>query len=492
MDRWMYCVYQALFLFITTPWCIGRLRHGRNQRSFVEDYLRDLSDEDRLIKHILKKYEYRGTLSRPVHRFNDIMTIYFGLQLIQIVDLDEKEQTLTLNVWVDHTWTDIHMMWNKSDYGGVDSIHIPADKIWKPDIKLYNYADTRLSEYRNALCVVYSNGVVTWLPQAIFKSQCNIDVGTFPFDKQECNMKFGSWTYNGNQLDLQFKDGKTNFTFSDYTQSNVWKVLSAPAVRNVNKYECCPEPYVDLTFTLVMRRRATFYANILILPCVLLTSLTLVLFWIPPESPAKMMLGMSLFMAFFILLLLYSGNMTPTEGSVPVLGTYYCLNMVLITLSSFLNVFAVNLAFFGARAPVPFLLKKVMFTCVARFLCMENLVLPFLNDGQMASKQPHFMGVNSEANKWSNDWRGSNECLLTAQKDITEQHTQLAQIFAKVIEIRNFLKLYKERLEEKDRKEKITKEWRALSLVFDRIFFLVYLTTIVVSLCIVLPFIFSS
>lgn len=161
--------------------------------------------------------------------------------------------------------------------------------------KLSSYifsADERLIEYRDALCIVTSDGNVTWLPQAVFKSQCNVDVGSFPFDKQTCKLKFGSWTYNGNQLDLLFKGGKENFTLADYTESNVWEVLSVPAARNIFKYQCCPEPYIDLTFTLVIRRRATFYANILILPCVLLTSLTLVLFWIPPESPAKMMLGL--------------------------------------------------------------------------------------------------------------------------------------------------------------------------------------------------------
>ena len=40
-------------------------------------------------------------------------------------------------------------------------------------------------------------------------------------------------------------------------------------------------------------------------------------------------------------------------------GTYYCLNMILITLSTFLNVFVVNLSFYGARAPVPKPLKNV-------------------------------------------------------------------------------------------------------------------------------------
>ncbi|CAC5395497.1 CHRNN [Mytilus coruscus] len=484
-------MYRAVFLLFTAPWCVGRMRHSRNQRSCYDDIV-ELTEEDRLIHKKLKQYEYRGTLSRPVEKFTDIIKIEFGLQLIQIIDLDEKEQVLTLNVWVDHKWHDKYLTWNVSEYKGVTELHLPPSKIWTPDIKLYNYADKRISEYRDALSIVQHTGDITWLPQAVFRSQCNIDVGTFPFDKQTCTLKFGSWTYNGNQLDLQFKSGQANFTLADYTESNVWEIIEAPAVRHEMTYVCCDYPFIDLTFTLVIRRRATFYANILILPCVLLTSLTLVLFWIPPESPAKMMLGMSIFMAFFVLMLLFEANLPPAAVRVPILGTYYCLNMVLITLSSFLNVFVVNMTFFGARAPVPYALKRIMFTWVARMFCMENLVLPFMNDGEMAcSSKPHFMGVNSE-NKWSNDWRGSNECLLTVQKDITDNSSQLAQIHAKVAEIRNFLKLYKERLEEKDRKEKVTREWKALALVFDRIFFIIYLTTIVVSLSIVIVFIFSS
>lgn len=153
-------------------------------------------------------------------------------------------------------------------------------------------ADKRITEYRDALIIVQHTGDISWLPQAVFRSQCNIDVATFPFDKQNCTLKFGSWTYGGNQLDLQFKNGQANFSLADYTESNVWEIKDSPAVRHEMNYVCCDYAFIDLTFTLVIRRRATFYANILILPCVLLTSLTLVLFWIPPESPAKMMLGL--------------------------------------------------------------------------------------------------------------------------------------------------------------------------------------------------------
>ena len=87
------------------------MRHGRNQRSY-SGYVKELSEEDRLIKHILNKYSYRGTLSRPVNNYHDAMKVYFGLQLIQIIDLDEKEQVLTIMVWADHVSVEHMLMWD--------------------------------------------------------------------------------------------------------------------------------------------------------------------------------------------------------------------------------------------------------------------------------------------------------------------------------------------------------------------------------------------
>lgn len=58
-------------------------------------------------------------------------------------------------------------------------------------------ADTRLTEHREALAVVSSDGSVLWIPRAIFKSSCGINILYFPYDSQECKLKFGSWTYDG-------------------------------------------------------------------------------------------------------------------------------------------------------------------------------------------------------------------------------------------------------------------------------------------------------
>lgn len=47
--------------------------------------------------------------------------------------------------------------------------------------------------YCNVL--VYNTGYVYWLPPAIFRSACPINVNFFPFDWQNCTLKFrcGVW-----------------------------------------------------------------------------------------------------------------------------------------------------------------------------------------------------------------------------------------------------------------------------------------------------------
>lgn len=78
----------------------------------------------------------------------------------------------------------------------------------------------------------------------------------------------------------------------DYIRSTEWELLENYAERNVKLYECCKDvPYIDLKFHVTIRRKVAFYTFILIMPCALLTCLTLVIFWVPPEAPAKLSLG---------------------------------------------------------------------------------------------------------------------------------------------------------------------------------------------------------
>ncbi|KAK6170294.1 hypothetical protein SNE40_018716 [Patella caerulea] len=447
-----------------------------------------LSNEDRLVKEILHAYKRRGKYGRPVKKYNDTLKVSFSIQLTQIMDLDEQNQILSLNIWDEYWWKDSHIYWNISDYGGVESVRIPWDKIWLPDIKLYNYADLRLEEQRKPLCVFHNDGMIQWMPQVVYRSSCPIDVYYFPFDIQNCTLKFGSWTYNGDRMDVDFYENKNYIDLTEYVPSNAWTIIDVPGKRNVHIYSCCPEPYVDLTYDLVFQRKATLYNYILILPCVLLTSITLVLFWIPPESPAKMQLGLTEFIAFFVLLKILEKNLPPGSSVMPLLGTYYCLNMIIITLSSFLNVMVVNLNHYGAtRSHCPEPIRSLLFNFVAKVLFMDSLVSPLRNIKPFAEGPAGSSHVDTPPDKWNPDPMASTEMLVHLQKDLARSGGPLFSIDKQLCELRDFIKQNRKRLGERDRKEAMMKEWKAVALILDRIFFVIYLIIIVGSLSYTIP-----
>ena len=64
-----------------------------------------------------------------------------------------------------------------------------------------------------------------------------------------------------------------------------------PAKRSEVIYECCPEPYLDITFIIKIRRRTLYYFFNLIVPCVLIASMAVLGFTLPPDSGEKLSLG---------------------------------------------------------------------------------------------------------------------------------------------------------------------------------------------------------
>ncbi|CAB1325437.1 unnamed protein product [Coregonus sp. 'balchen'] len=148
-------------------------------------------------------------------------------------------------------------------------------------------ADERFDATFHTNVLVNASGYCQYIPPGILKSTCYIDVRWFPFDVQKCDLKFGSWTHNGWLLDLQMLDVDT----STYIPNGEWDLVGVPAKRNELYYDCCKEPYPDVTFTVTMRRRTLYYGLNLLIPCVLISGLALLVFLLPADSGEKISLG---------------------------------------------------------------------------------------------------------------------------------------------------------------------------------------------------------
>lgn len=240
------------------------------------------------------------------------------------------------------------------------------------------------------------NGKIVWEPPMIYKSYCAINIEYYPFDIQDCYMKFGTWTFDGNLINLEHinrnnsipvvnpvirKGGistklytvETGIDMSDFYQSVEWDVLSIPAQKNIKYYDCCVEPYYDIYFNITIRRKTLFYTVNLIIPCVNISFLSVLVFYLPSDSGEKLTLGISILVALLVFYLLLIELIPPTSLVIPLLGKYLLFTLILVNLSILLTIFILNL---HHRKPsthkMPFWMKRLFIEILPKLLLIER------------------------------------------------------------------------------------------------------------------------
>uniref|UniRef100_A0A668V607 Uncharacterized protein n=1 Tax=Oreochromis aureus TaxID=47969 RepID=A0A668V607_OREAU len=324
--------------------------------------------EERLLQNLFANY---NKLSRPVRNTTDTVLVHFGLSIAQLIDVDEKNQMMTTNVWVKQEWNDYKLRWNPEDYENVTSIRIPSEIIWRPDIVLYNNADGDFAVTHFTKAHLFYDGQIKWMPPAIYKSSCSIDVTFFPFDQQSCKMKFGSWTYDRAKIDLISM--ASDVDQMDYWESGEWVIVNAVGKYNTKKYECCTEIYADITYYFIIRRLPLFYTINLIIPCLLISCLTVLVFYLPSQCGEKITLCISVLLSLTVFLLLITEIIPSTSLVIPLIGEYLLFTMVFVTLSIIITVFVLNV---HHRSPqthgMPHWVRRVFLDLVPQVLFMKR------------------------------------------------------------------------------------------------------------------------
>ncbi|XP_071946483.1 neuronal acetylcholine receptor subunit beta-4-like [Antedon mediterranea] len=294
-------------------------------------------DEEKLHNHLLSRYV---KFVRPAQNFSQPIVVHVGMSVSQIIDVDERNQVMTTSLWVKQTWVDYRLTWKPEDYGNLTIIHVPVSDLWKPDLVLYNNANGPYDVIQLTKANVFYNGTVSWQPPAVFKSACDIEVTYFPFDEQTCKMKFGSWTHDYSLIDLEAMQKQIDQ--GQYWPNAEWDIVETPIQKHTIKYECCEEIYVDLTFVFVLHRKPLFYVVTMVVPCLLITTLTIFIFYVPPNSGEKVTLCTSILLAVIVFLLLIAELIPSTAQNVPLIVKYLLFTMAMVGFSTFITVIIIN------------------------------------------------------------------------------------------------------------------------------------------------------
>ncbi|KAJ0182521.1 hypothetical protein K1T71_001890 [Dendrolimus kikuchii] len=312
-------------------------------------------DEERLVRDLFRGY---NKLIRPVQNMTQKVDVRFGLAFVQLINVNEKNQIMKSNVWLRLVWMDYQLMWDEADYGGIGVLRLPPDKVWKPDIVLFNNLDREI--------IVVTPGFYI-LPT----SSCTIDVTYFPFDQQTCIMKFGSWTFNGDQVSLALYNNKNFVDLSDYWKSGTWDIIEVPAYLNI--YEGNHPTETDITFYIIIRRKTLFYTVNLILPTVLISFLCVLVFYLPAEAGEKVTLGISILLSLVVFLLLVSKILPPTSLVLPLIAKYLLFTFIMNTVSILVTVIIINWNFRGPRTHrMPLWIRSVFLHYLPAALLMRR------------------------------------------------------------------------------------------------------------------------
>ena len=160
---------------------------------------------------------------------------------------------------------------------------------------------------------------------------------------------------------------------TDFYRSVEWDIMEVPAQRNVRKYTCCPQTYPDITFLITIRRKTLFYTVNLIIPCVGISFLTVLTFYLPSDSGEKVALCISILLSLTVFFLLLAELIPPTSLIVPLIGKYLLFTMILVTLSIVVTVVVLNIHF---RSPLthqmPPWVRRVFLQVLPKLLWMRR------------------------------------------------------------------------------------------------------------------------
>nr|XP_060623313.1 acetylcholine receptor subunit gamma [Anolis sagrei ordinatus] len=381
------------------------------------------NQEEKLINDLMADYNRNF---RPARDKGDIIDVSLKLTLTNLITLNERDEALTTNVWVELKWNDYRLQWDPNDYDNIKCLRIPSTMVWLPDIVLENNIDGVFDVALYANVLVSPSGSITWLPPAIYRSVCSIVVTYFPFDWQNCSLEFQSQTYNAHEINLLLtveEEQTIEWIFidpEDFTENGEWAIKHRPAKKIVNAGSFTPDDieYQRIVFFLIIQRKPLFYIINIIIPCVLISSVAVVVYFLPAKAGGqKCTVSINVLLAQTVFLFLIAKKVPETSQDVPLIGKYLTFLLV-VTIAIVVN--AVIVLNVSLRTPNTHSMSKrvrqVFLHLVPNFLGMHTRRPNNMPMGAQLLRRRSSLGLMAKADEYML-WKARSELLFERQKE---------------------------------------------------------------------------
>ena len=262
----------------------------------------------------------RTNLSAP-------MVITAGMYAYALNDFDEVAGKIELSGALDISWTDQLVRRNSDSFEystGNTYFLVPRNKIWTPQLLLYNAVDGTSLVGDNAYMCRYNitSFEVRWNPRVFLKGACAPDISFYPFDRQTCMFKFVPWGFEPSELILQARTD--SWDMGSFEENGEWSVMAT----NSMAWNDSSLSYLELS--IVIERKPLYFAFNIIMPVLILCVLNTMVFWLPAESGERVGFSITCFLSFVVLLNMVM-DFLPRSSSPLSLLCLYLVTMMLFS-----------------------------------------------------------------------------------------------------------------------------------------------------------------
>ncbi|CAB3403967.1 unnamed protein product [Caenorhabditis bovis] len=469
-------------------------------------------DEYRLLQYLKENYDY---FERPVENSSMPLDVKVRFLLNQILDVDEKNQVMSILAYVDYHWTDYKLKWDPKAFGGIRDVRFSGNddapfKLWRPDVLIFNSVSENFVSTYSSRFIVSHDGHVQQNPPGIFRFICQIDVTYYPFDRQTCFLKLGSWTYNGKYINLDFAlnpiigiNGEMimvdperstpeapsyflneSIDLQVYLQNGEWDLIGTPGKRVVQAFGS--DEYHELYFYIHIRRRTLAYGINLIIPSLVISMMTVLGFTLPPDACEKITLETTVLLSVVFFLQMVSNMSPPQSQSVPILASFFSCCLMLVASSC---VFTVLILALHHRKPetheMSDFMRKIFIDWLPYFLCMRKPDHPKTPKPTVIQQSIIPIQRLSTFMPMLNLPRPSQTPLLQ-NGDFSENPnilTNVSKFCNELCLIEGEISKMVEKLEEDVKNEMCRSEWRFAAMAMDRLCLYIFSAFITITTC---------
>ncbi|OXB82425.1 UNVERIFIED_CONTAM: hypothetical protein H355_000683 [Colinus virginianus] len=374
------------------------------------------NQEEKLLQDLMTNYNRH---LRPALRGDQVIDVTLKLTLTNLISLNEREETLTTNVWIEMQWSDYRLRWDPEKYDDIQQLRVPSTMVWLPDVVLENNIDGTFEITLYANVLVSPDGSIYWLPPAIYRSSCSIHVTYFPFDWQNCTMVFHANEIN---LLLTVEEGQTiEWIFIDpeaFTENGEWAIKHRPARKIINSERFTPDDiqYQQVIFYLIIQRKPLFYIINIIVPCVLISSMAMLVYFLPAKAGGqKCTVSINVLLAQTVFLFLIAQKVPETSQAVPLIGKYLTFLMVVTVVIVVNAVIVLNVSL---RTPnTHSMSQRVRQVCLHLLPHYLGMHMPEEAPGpSQATRRRSSLGLMVKADEYML-WKARTELLFEKQKE---------------------------------------------------------------------------